>query len=102
MGVTLATEKKQPLEIRSYGMDFTNALDTGDAITGQSVFVYDANRTDVSATMIVPSSVQRAGNVVRVLIQGGTDGSKYNITFRATTMGGELLEEDVKITVKEL
>lgn len=84
---------KQPAEVLDYDVDFSDWL---------------SNRTDLPQTfsvtvptgIILDSSV-RLGNVVKVVLSGGTSGQKYRITVRLSTDTGLLKEADFDVAVKE-
>lgn len=85
---------KQPAEILDYDVDFTE---------------WFSNRTDSPASFVVVAetgitvvSSVRTGNVVKIILSGGTGGTKYKITVRLATISGLLKEADFTVTVKEV
>jgi hypothetical protein len=85
---------KQPTEVLDYDVDFSE---------------WFADRTDtlgsftVSATAgITVVSSSNIGNVVKVVLSGGTNGTKYQVTVRVTTTPNAYVREaDFVVTVKE-
>lgn len=85
---------KQPSEILDYDVSFDD---------------FFSNRTDTPATHVVIAepgitvvTSTRTGNVVKVVLQGGTAGQTYKITVRLTTSAGMVKEADFKVTIKEV
>lgn len=94
MTVILGKFSKQPSEILDYDVDYTDwfkgRTDTPASFTAAA----DPGITLVSST--------RTGNVVKVILSGGTTGTKYKITIRLTTAAGLVKEADFTVTVKEV
>lgn len=84
---------KQPNEILDYDVDYTDWF-AGRADTPSS------HEVVVPAGITLQTTV-RNGNVVKVVLSGGTVGQKYHITVRLTTTSGIIKEADFVITVKE-
>jgi hypothetical protein len=85
---------KQPSEILDYDVDFTDWF-VGRTDTPVSfVVVAEAGITVVSSA--------RTGDVVKVLLSGGTTGIKYKITVRLTTAAGLVKEADFTVNVREV
>lgn len=102
MSITNISEVKNPGEVKSFGVDFTNGLDVGDSPATQEVKVYEATTdTDTSSTMLVPASTSRDGNIVTAKFQAGEDGTKYNLRYALTTTGGETLYHFLVLKVKD-
>lgn len=93
------TWTKQPAETRKLEFDATKSLASGDTISSVSANIFSGD-TDVSATMI-SGSPTISGSKVYITITGGTDGSTYWLRIRITTAAGELIEDDLKIFVKQ-
>lgn len=94
MTTILGRFTKQPAEILDYDVDFsdwfTNRLDTLASFTVTA----DAGITVVGST--------RSGNVVKVILSGGTSGTKYKIQIQLTTSAGMVKEADFVVAVKEV
>lgn len=85
---------KQPSEVLDYDIDFTD---------------WFANRTDTPASFVVTADTgitilgsSRTGNVVKVILSGGTSGTKYKVTVKLTTVGLLVKEADFLVSVKEV
>ena len=94
MTAVLGKFDKQPAEILDYDVDFTD---------------WFANRTDApsSHTATAPDgitivSATRTGNVVKVILSGGTEGTSYKITVRLTTTAALVKEADFTVKIKEV
>ena len=86
--------QKQPGETLDYDVDYTD---------------WFSNRTDTPASCVVTAeagltkvSDARTGNVVKIVLSGGTDGTKYKVTVRMTTTTGMVKEADFTVTIKEV
>ena len=102
MSIDIISTQKNPNEKKSYGVDFTDGLDVGDSITSQTVTVYEASTdTDMTSSMLVGGSTGRNGAIVTAKIQSGSDGTKYNVCYDATTVGGEVLRHIRVLPVKD-
>lgn len=89
----LAVFSKQTHEVQDYDVDFTPYL-TEHVDTPVSYTVE-------AETGITIDSHSRTGNVVKVWVSGGVDGSTYKITVTMTTAGGRVREADVKVKFRD-
>lgn len=89
--------EKQPAEILDYDVDYTewfsNRTDEPAAADPIETIV-ESGITLVDATL--------TGLVVKVVLSGGTAGTRYKITVRMTTVAGLVKEADFTVTVKEV
>ena len=83
---------KQPDEVLDYDVDYTD---------------WFTNRTDAASTFtavaepgIVVDSSARTGNVVKVVLSGGTANAQYKVTVKLTTSTGIVKEADFIVKVK--
>lgn len=87
--------QKQPAEILDYDVDYTdwfsNRTDTPAAVTPISVTV-ETGITLVSSVL--------TGLIVKIILSGGTGGTKYKTTVRLTTAAGLVKEADFTVAVK--
>jgi len=71
--------EKHPDAERLYGMDFTDELPDDTSVTaGSSVSAVDANGT---AAASVVGTVSQAGMTLNAVLQAGTNGQDYLVTF---------------------
>ena len=97
--------EKQPHEIFSITIDFTDELDSGN-VTAYSVQAWDSDGTDATAT--VTDGISEAAGVVTIGIKNGSDGETYTITSKVTsdttTPSGTpyVFEADIKMKVKQI
>jgi uncharacterized phiE125 gp8 family phage protein len=74
---------KPPAAVEKYAFDFTDALN-GATISGTPT---------VTATGVTKTSESVSGNLVQVLLSGGTEGSVATVSCSLITTGGETLTE---------
>lgn len=92
----LATFTKQPADVQDYDIDYSEycgSFAPADTLAGDPVVTTDPG--------ITVDSVSRVGSVVKVFLSGGTTGTTYKVTCRATTTGQRVKEVEIKIKVKE-
>tara|TARA_B100000214_G_scaffold158984_1_gene114148 strand:+ start:690 stop:1034 length:345 start_codon:yes stop_codon:yes gene_type:complete len=83
--------EKHPNANIQYGVDFTDYLNSGDAISGATVSIEtisgDASPlalpTDASTDVVV------SGKLVNVRLRNGTSGNEYNVDVQITTTNGD-------------
>lgn len=89
--------QKQPHEILDYDVDYTewfsNRSDEPAAVNPIEVIVEDGI-TLVDATL--------TGLIVKIVLSGGTNGTKYKTTVRLTTVAGLVKEADFTVAVKAI
>lgn len=87
--------KKQSAEVLDYDVDFTDWIaERSETPDSQQVVA------DVGITVV---AVSRTGNVVKVVLSGGTNGTRYKITVRLTTTPSALVKEaDFYVTIKDI
>ena len=87
---------KQPGERISVSIAYDEALDEGDEIT------------QIDACVVTPGGELTAAPVLaterraRVWLEGGTDAITYKVTVTVSTAGGERLEDEITVKVKEI
>lgn len=86
---------KQPGETIDYPVDFTDwmAGRTGDSIASYTVAV---------AAGITIATYVRVGNLITVVLSGGTDGVSYKTTVKITTAAGLVKEAEFIVKIKEV
>lgn len=98
MGV-LAKYVKQPSERKRYQINYTNWLDTGEAVT-DVVFSVDKATTPplvVDDVMVTPDA-----KGVQYYVSGGITNTQYVITATLTTNNGPQVKEDeIYFSVRE-
>jgi hypothetical protein len=91
----LGTFFKQPAEVESYTINYTDDLaDEQDHLSTATAVVEPAGLLIDSTFVFDPR--------VRLFISGGTDGTTYKVTVTAQTTGGRTLEDEFKVKVKEV
>ena len=94
--------KKQPSETIIVGLDFSDILGSNTISAINSTAVTIVGSDDASDLTIDSSSLNSASTIVNFELSGGTSGLSYQITAVVATDGGETLEGDGLIIVKEL
>lgn len=95
------TWTKQPAEMRKLEFAGSRSLPVGDTFISATAVIYDEDGNDVSASMI-SGSPSVSTDIIYIIIHGGTHGKKYYLKILATTSGGEVIEDDLEITVKQI
>ena len=96
---------KQPAESYSIDVDYTGRLPTGTLVLSGTVGAVDtADDSDVSGTVLASTSatIINAGLGAQVGVLAGTSGKRYKITFTATLDSGDMLEDDITMTVHDI
>ena len=92
----LGTFTQQPNEVLDYDIDFSEWLPTADYV-GSVVLL-------CSPAMPTPPSYAISPNSERVKVwvyAGGTDGTSYKLTIRATTNDQRVKEAEIRVRIKE-
>lgn len=92
---------KQPQDSRLYAMDFAALLGSDTIASVQSVTSEAEGRVGgASALTLGAASVN--GSKVEVRIDGGTHGENYKLTIVVQTAGGDTLEGDGWLYVRDI
>ncbi|HOA28103.1 MAG TPA: head-tail connector protein [Arachnia sp.] len=92
-----SAHRKAPYDIITATVDFSDFA-ASEPIASAEVVAYDRDGNDVSA-QIVPGSPSVDGATVSAQLQGGSDGERYAVKFRATLDGGDRREETLWLHV---
>lgn len=85
---------KQPAEVLDYDFNFTRWFKgKTDSI---STWTYTIDPGISVITQV------RSGNVIKLVVAGGTSGQTYKLTVRMTSVAGLVKEKEILIVVKEL
>lgn len=90
---------KQPAEIETIEIDWTERIAAGDSLSSEESKMYDEDGKDETTAMINSTSI--TGNSVFVVVKAGEAGKKYHLRCRATTTNGEVYEEDLDVHVRQ-
>ena len=94
---------KQPSENRLYDIKFVQELRTGDTISTVISVVAVAQGEVIEVTpLAIADSPAHSDTIVQPRISGGTHGERYKVTAKITTTGGDTLEVDTILEVKDL
>jgi hypothetical protein len=92
---------KQPWEQRKLEFDVTDSLAAGDSLSSISGITVWEGTTDLSATM-VSGAGSIIGNKAYAIILGGVDGHNYWVRVRLLTTGGDKIEDDLRLLVRNI
>ncbi len=91
----LGSITKQPREKLDFDISYATVLE-GRTDTMASATV------EVSPVGLTLSTVSFQGNVAKVVISSGTDGTLYKVTVVATTTAGLIYEDEINVLVEEV
>lgn len=90
---------KRPSEEWRVSWDFVDDIEIGDTPSTQQVSAIQVDTgSDVSATFLQGAGI--TGTVIKVQVQGGTDGKDYLVTFQLTTTQGDVFRRTVLVQVR--
>lgn len=89
----LGTYTKQPAEVETYSIDYTDDLIEEDTVASAIVAVSPAGLTIDSSTTNSPR--------VKVGLSGGTVGVRYKTTVTTTTAHGRVLQDEFIVKIKD-
>jgi hypothetical protein len=89
----LNTHTKQPAEELDYDIEYVDFLSAGDSLLSGTASVSPAGLT-VHAPLVV-------GTGLKVWVSGGSAGTSYKVTVRATTVLGRIKEDELVFKIKE-
>ena len=90
---------KQPRETRWYPINFGDRL-TANNDTARAIAPIEFDTIPAGVTLD-DSEFDPQTNMLRILVSGGTDGQRYQLTMWLYTTSGQKLEHQVSIKVKE-
>ena len=90
---------KHASEKLNHEFDFRDELTSGASISSRSVTALDS--TGASATSTIVSSSAISGTKVTAVLQAGTSGQTYRVTFQATASDAEVLEKVLVLRVND-
>ena len=85
---------KQPADVFSYSIDYSEWLTDNDNVQSTSATVDQAGLTIESVFVNDP--------LLKLIISGGNNGTTYKITVTTTTADGLVKQDEFKIKVKEI
>lgn len=95
---------KQPWETFAVSVDFSANMEDTEVIdvVNSLIKVYDyATSADVTDSLTVGNAYVVDNTKLTIVLTGGVSGTKYKASFRAYISAAKMLEEDIKITVKD-
>lgn len=93
--------EKHPTANIKYGIDWTDYLNSGDAVATATVTIESI--TGDSAPLQFPTDaatdVEIAGNIVSTRLEGGTSGNVYDVDVKITTSNGDTDSRRFRIVI---
>lgn len=85
---------KQPAEVESYTIDYTQDLTDGDGVIASAVVIHPDDALVVRATDV-------NSDRVRVWLEGGEDGERYKVEVTSSTADGRVMQDEFILTVRD-
>ena len=103
MPCTPSFYEKQPYEKRELEIKIVKNDGTDETVTSLDDYkVFDSADPPVDKTSeMVDGTPAVSTPYVTIVIKAGTDGENYNLRLRLTTDGGDKIEEDLDVKVRE-
>lgn len=92
---------KQPGDDRLYDFDLSDVLREGDTITSIGAPQQTKAGLVAGSEDLALSGQTFSGQVAQLRIAGGTDGENYKVTVTVTTAGGDTVEADGWLHVRD-
>lgn len=97
----LANYEKQPDERKDYDVDYaewlSDIVDTLDLVEPSVTCLSDP----LDTSLVVEPDPPMTTTQVKLWVNGGTDGMKYKITLKTTTVGGRIDESELIFKVRD-
>lgn len=90
---------KTPIERKRYAIDYSEWLDTGETL---STVVYTIPVVTTPPLVVDATSIGSGNTVAVFFINGGLNGRQYTVEVVATTSGGQIKEDTVLFTVRDV
>ena len=89
---------KTPDERKQYTIEYTDWLASGETITDHEFEV----TPDDGELVVDGSAVNVDGNLLTFFVDGGLDDTQYKVVARITTSLGQVKEDLVRFSIKEI
>lgn len=90
---------KTSVERKRYALDYSDWLDTGETV---SSVTFAITPTGTSSLVVDANSISSAGTLVAFFVNYGVTGTTYTLDIQITTSGGQIKEDQVLFTIKDL
>jgi hypothetical protein len=94
----IARYEHQPAEVKRYRISYEDVLDTSELITSP---VFVVAPTTAPPVLVQNVSIDPDGKELVMFLSGGVTGTVYRITVRTTTNAGQVLEDEIELSVRE-
>ena len=95
----LAKFTKQPSERKRYVVNYSDWLDTSETLLDVAFVV---EPTTASPLVVDASALSTDSKAVSMFVNGGLNATTYTITLTATTSGGQVKEDEVVFTIRQI
>lgn len=90
---------KTPIERKRYAIDYSEWLDTGETL---STVVYTIPTATTPPLVVDATSISSGNKIAVFFINGGLNGRQYTVEVVATTSGGQIKEDTILFTVRDV
>jgi hypothetical protein len=90
---------KTPIERKRYAIDYSEWLDTGETL---STVVYTIPVVTTPPLVVDATSIGSGNTLAVFFINGGLNGRQYTVEVVATTSGGQIKEDTILFTVRDV
>lgn len=95
----LARFVKQPADRKRYAVDYSDWLDTGETVTAVA---FGVSPSATGGLAVDASSIASTGKSVVFFASAGVSGTTYTVTITITTSGGQIKEDEILFSVREV
>lgn len=89
---------KKAVEVRSFTMDFSSVMSTGETISSSSL---SSERIDGSSSDLTLGTATDNAQDVVFTISGGINGRRYRVRVNVTTSASQVLEGDGVLVIRD-
>ena len=90
---------KTPIERKRYAIDYSEWLDTSETL---ATIVYTIPATTTPPLVVDATSIDSGNTIAVFFINGGLNGRQYTVEVVATTSGGQIKEDTILFTVRDV
>jgi hypothetical protein len=90
---------KTPIERKRYAIDYTDWLDTGETL---ATVTYSIPNVTTPPLVVDASSIDATNKIAVFFINGGLNNRQYTVEVVASTSGGQIKEDTVLFTVRDV
>ena len=99
---TLQEFTKEPAEKYVIAIEYSGRLPTGASLSSGTVTAYDMGAGATDTSVLTSTTATIATTQAKAQVRAGSAGKKYKITFTVTLDTGDILEDEVLMTIRDL